>query len=489
MSNRRRNFRRKGLNIFEKENKHFKIISIILLIVLAIVLAVFSYKLYISYKQKKQVANEQQESKNQIESIFRSADDAVNNANNYKTNTILRFSITGLIDPNGVEKYENVATQGANDKSANVAIQGVNDQTKNVTISNGYDFFNDIANYLNNSDFTIANYKIGQNRNEKIEDVVKQTGINMLNITNNSDEKIDNLYSALNDKGIQTIGNKYEKEDNKTEEDDKTEKANKTEEGNKTGEDDKTEKENKTEVGEENTKSERVNIVNKKGVNVAFIGYTANDNKSRNYITEENAKADLGYAKKNASVIIVMMDWKNSNDEATEEQKEQAKFLADNGANLIIGNNQNNIQTMEIIKGENDKDCFVAYSLGNLLSTTSIEKNKTGIILEIQILVDKDNNTSLNSVDYVSTYILKDNKQMKVMNLKDAVSNYEKESENGSGKNSTNGNSKNGEDNINENRSSSANNTKENSNISSTNYAKMKSALERVKKIINNGNK
>lgn len=389
MSNRRRNFRRKGLNIFEKENKHFKIISIILLIVLAIVLAVFSYKSYLSYKQKKQVANEQQESKNQIESIFRSADDAVTSANNYKTNTILRFSIAGLIDPNGVEKYE---------------------------INNGYDFFNDIANYLNNSDFTIANYKIGQNRNEKIEDVVKQTGINVLNITNNSDEKIDNLYSALNDKGIQTIGNKYEKE---------------------------------------NTKSERVNIVNKKGVNVAFIGYTANDNKSRNYFTEENAKADLEYAKKNASVIIVMMDWKNSIDEATNEQKEQAKFLADNGANLIIGNNQNNIQTMEIIKGENDKDCFVAYSLGNLLSTTSIEKNKTGIILEIQILVDKDNNTSLNSVDYVSTYILKDNKQMKVMNLKDAVSNYEKE----------------------------------NINISSTNYAKMKSALERVKKLINNGNK
>ena len=416
MSNRRRNFRRKGLKIFEKENKHFKIISIILLIVLAIVLAVFSYKSYLSYKQKKQVANEQQESKKQIESIFRSADDAVNSANNYKTNTILRFSITGLIDPNGVEKYE---------------------------INNGYDFFNDIANYLNNSDFTIANYKIGQNRNEKIEDVVKQTGINVLNITNNSDEKIDNLYSALNDKGIQTIGNKYEKENNKTEE------------VNKTGEDNKTEENNKNEEGKENTKSERVNIVNKKGVNVAFIGYTTNDNKSRNYFTEENAKADLEYAKKNASVIIVMMDWKNSNDEATNEQKAQSKFLADNGANLIIGNNQNNVQTMEIIKGENDKDCFVAYSLGNLLSTTSIEKNKTGIILEIQILVDKDNNTSLNSVDYVSTYILKDNKQMKVMNLKYAVSNYEKE----------------------------------NINISSTNYAKMKSALERVKKLINNGNK
>ena len=464
MSNRRRNFRRKGLKIFEKENKHFKIISIILLIVLAIVLAVFSYKSYLSYKQKKQVANEQQESKKQIESIFRSADDAVNSANNYKTNTILRFSITGLIDPNGVEKYENVATQG------------VNDQTKNVTISNGYDFFNDIANYLNNSDFTIANYKIGQNRNEKIEDVVKQTEINVLNITNNSDEKIDNLYSALNDKGIQTIGNKYEKENNKTEE------------VNKTGEDNKTEENNKNEEGKENTKSERVNIVNKKGVNVAFIGYTTNDNKSRNYFTEENAKADLEYAKKNASVIIVMMDWKNSNDEATNEQKAQSKFLADNGANLIIGNNQNNVQTMEIIKGENDKDCFVAYSLGNLLSTTSIEKNKTGIILEIQILVDKDNNTSLNSVDYVSTYILKDNKQMKVMNLKDAVSNYEEESENGSGKNGANGNGKNGENNINDNRSS-ANNTKENINISSTNYAKMKSALERVKKLINNGNK
>ena len=55
-------------------------------------------------------------------------------------------------------------------------------------------------------------------------------------------------------------------------------------------------------------------------------------------------------------------------------------------------------------------------------------------------------------------------------------------------KNGANGNGKNGENNINDNRSS-ANNTKENINISSTNYAKIKSALERVKKLINNGNK
>ena len=365
---------------------------------LAIVAVIFGYKLYMSYKQKKQIANEQKETENQIESIFKSADDAINNANNYKTNTILRLSIAGVIDANGIEKYAN----------------------------DNYNFWTDIAQYLNNSDFTIANYKIEQSRNENIENVIKQTGINVLNITNNSDEKIDNLYSALNGKGIQTIGNKYEKEDNNNEE------------------------------GNKSTNSERVNIVNKKGINIAFIGYTTNDDKSRNYFTEKNAKADLEYAKKNASVIIVMMDWKNSIDETTEEQKQQAKFLADNGANLIIGNNQNNIQTMEIVKGENDKDCFVAYSLGNLLSLTSIERNKTGIILEIQILVDKDNNTSLNSVDYVSTYILKDNKQINVLNLKDAISSYEKESAN--------------------------------NNISSTNYAKMKNALERVKKLVNKNN-
>ena len=398
MANRRRNFRKKGLNILEKENKYFKVVSITLLILLAIVAVIFGYKLYMSYKQKKQIANEQKETENQIESIFKSADDAINNANNYKTNTILRLSIAGVIDANGIEKYAN----------------------------DNYNFWTDIAQYLNNSDFTIANYKIEQSRNENIENVIKQTGINVLNITNNSDEKIDNLYSALNGKGIQTIGNKYEKEDNNNEE------------------------------GNKSTNSERVNIVNKKGINIAFIGYTTNDDKSRNYFTEKNAKADLEYAKKNASVIIVMMDWKNSIDETTEEQKQQAKFLADNGANLIIGNNQNNIQTMEIVKGENDKDCFVAYSLGNLLSLTSIERNKTGIILEIQILVDKDNNTSLNSVDYVSTYILKDNKQINVLNLKDAISSYEKESAN--------------------------------NNISSTNYAKMKNTLERVKKLVNKNN-
>lgn len=425
MANRRRNFRRRFSYVLEKQNKYFKIAFIVLGIAIVFFATLFGYKAYSNSVKKNELLSQKEESKNEMDSIFQRADDAVSSVDDYKTDTIIRFSIAGLIDPTNLEKLiteDNIKTKEADPF-----------EEEEETTNDNFNSLQNVEEYLNNSDFTIANYKITSSRNELLEDQVKSAGINVLNLTDNSDDKIENFSKSMGEKDIQTIGNTYEKEGS----------------------------------------SGRINIVEKKGISIAFIGYTSNSTSSKNAYSEENAKQDLEYAKDNAEVIVVMMNWKNTQDEPTKTQKEQAQFLADNGANLIIGNNQNNVQNMEIIKGKDDKDCFVAYSLGNLLSATNTEKNKSGLILQVQMLVDKDGNTAINRVDYNSTYILKEASKINTVNLKNEILQYE-ENESKNSENETNSIGK------------SAVET-ENLNgieISKEIYNKMKTALARIEKII-----
>ena len=425
MANRRRNFRRRFSYVLEKQNKYFKIAFIVLGIAIVFFATLFGYKAYSNSVKKNELLSQKEESKNEMDSIFQRADDAVSSVDDYKTDTIIRFSIAGLIDPTNLEKLiteDNIKTKEADPF-----------EEEEETTNDNFNSLQNVEEYLNNSDFTIANYKITSSRNELLEDQVKSVGVNVLNLADNSDEKIDSFSKAMGEKNMQTIGNTYEKEGS----------------------------------------SGRINIVEKKGISIAFIGYTSNGTSSKNAYSEENAKQDLEYAKDNAEVIVVMMNWKNTQDEPTKTQKEQAQFLADNGANLIIGNNQNNVQNMEIIKGKDDKDCFVAYSLGNLLSSTNTEKNKSGLILQVQMLVDKDGNTAINRVDYNSTYILKEASKINTVNLKNEILQYE-ENESKNSENETNSIGK------------SAVET-ENLNgieISKEIYNKMKTALARIEKII-----
>lgn len=426
MANRRRNFRRRISYLLEKQNKYFKIVFIILGIALAISAVIFAYKEYKNYVEKKEALSQKEESNNEIDSIFQRAGDAVSSVDDYKTNTIIRFAISGVIDPTSLDKL--ISEDNIKIKDSDPFAEEQNSNETNINA------LKNVEEYLNNSDFSIANYKITNNRNQFLEDQIKSSGINVLNLADNSDDKIDSFSKEIGEKNIQTIGNTYEKEGS----------------------------------------SGRVNIVGKKRVNIAFIGYTSNGTSCKNAYSEENAKQDLEYARNNAKIIVVMMNWKNTQDKPTKEQKEQAQFLADNGANLIIGNNQNNVQGMEIIKGKDDKDCFVAYSLGNLISATNTEKNKSGLILQVQILVDKDENTSINRVDYNSTYILKDAKQINIVNLKNEVLQYE-ENEN-TNKNETN--------NIESSKSAVESSNNSEVEITKETYNKMKTALSRIEKII-----
>ncbi|UOK59857.1 CapA family protein [Bacillus sp. OVS6] len=68
-----------------------------------------------------------------------------------------------------------------------------------------------------------------------------------------------------------------------------------------------------------------------------------------------------------------------------EEQQELAKFLADQGVDLVIGHHPHVLQPMEWVEGQNGKKTFVVYSLGNFLSGQVGEYKEIGGIFSVKI--------------------------------------------------------------------------------------------------------
>lgn len=175
---------------------------------------------------------------------------------------------------------------------------------------------------------------------------------------------------------------------------------------------------NITTAGAQTSKKERdrIRIVNVKGVKVAFLSYAANFNglstpKGKSYLANKfsytQAKKDLKKARALSDVIIVSMHWgveyaslPNST------QIKQAKFLNKQGVDIILGAHPHVLQPAKFIK-QNNHETFVIYSLGNFLSAQDTTKKLTGMILSLDINVeksDKGTKVKINNVRGLPTY-------------------------------------------------------------------------------------
>ena len=139
--------------------------------------------------------------------------------------------------------------------------------------------------------------------------------------------------------------------------------------------------------GMASSEEERTNyqIGTKNNITYAMLSYTYGlnaesrvkelKNKNKEYLVtvwdEDKAKKDIETLRDKVDVLIVAMHWGveyqlNPN----ETQKEQAKFLADLGVDIVIGNHPHCIQPIEWID-----DTLVIYSLGNFISNQGILSN------------------------------------------------------------------------------------------------------------------
>ncbi len=367
MARTRRNKRSSKKLIEYINTKTFIISTVTLLIIILICVATIFFR---NIQEKKLLAQQSEELNKKVEEIFAETTQNIANSNNNKKDSILRVSAVGDILC-GDEMLQDAYDENTKTYSFNQMFQNITSYIKR----------SDIVLGTMESNFTDNAYSGYGNRNSPQEfgEAVKESGINLVSISTNHslDYGISGLKQTkkyLEQIGFSTVGDRLD----------------------------------------ENT----VNIQTIKNTKIAFLSYTygvenqssksKKELESLNIFDKKLAKKDLEYAKENAEYIFVIMHWgepyatKPSN-----EQKEIANFLIENGANVILGNHPAAIQTMEVKQNAEGENVFVAYSLGNYISSIDNDTSKVELVLNIELRKKaEDGKIVLSKVDYTPIYVL-----------------------------------------------------------------------------------
>lgn len=367
MSRNRRN-KRSSRSILEvMSSKTFITLTIILAIIIVICSVTIFYR---NNKEKKILAEQRAELEKNIEAIFEETEKNIANSNNTVRDSIIRISAVGDI------LCENSILEDAYDKG-----------TQN------YDFtsmFKNMSTFFADSDITVGtmetNYTdnkysgYGQ-RNSPISfaEALKNIGIDLVSISTN--HSLDYGIEGLQETKRALEGIEYD-------------------------------------VVGDNLGESRVKIKTIKNTKIAFLSYTygfENQNSktkeeldSANIYNSEIAKKDLEYAKENADYSIIIMHWGDAySTKPNKEQQNIAKFLVENGADMILGNHASAVQKMEVMQSPEGKNVLVAYSLGNYISGETMDISKIELVLNIELRKSGETGeVVLSKVDYTPIYVL-----------------------------------------------------------------------------------
>ena len=142
----------------------------------------------------------------------------------------------------------------------------------------------------------------------------------------------------------------------------------------------------------EKDKTDYIPIYEYNGVKIAFLSYaemtngisTPEDGTKRVIYTSETdlIKSQVEKASKKADVVIVGCHWGTEDSHTIiESQTTLAQNLADWGADLIIGTHPHVVQNAQWLTAADGHKAFVAYSLGNFLSTQATPDEVLGLAL------------------------------------------------------------------------------------------------------------
>ena len=149
----------------------------------------------------------------------------------------------------------------------------------------------------------------------------------------------------------------------------------------------------------EDRETETAKVYEKNGIKYAFLSYTtwtngletpAGKEYLNNVYSDEKAAADIAKVKDKCDIIIVAMHWGTEYSLGVDNSQDRiAKFLSDQGVQLIIGAHPHVVEPVEYI---NDGKTFVIYSLGNLISDQEGNERLTGLMMSVDIkkIVDVD---------------------------------------------------------------------------------------------------
>jgi poly-gamma-glutamate capsule biosynthesis protein CapA/YwtB (metallophosphatase superfamily) len=159
-------------------------------------------------------------------------------------------------------------------------------------------------------------------------------------------------------------------------------------------------------------------IVDVKGVRVGILAYTDvfNSKPDEDFrvraLSRERAEKDIGEMRRQgADVVLVMAHWGEEYEETPgSRQKEQARMLAQSGADFIFGSHSHVVQTAEMLEMEGADGRIrrvpVAYSMGNFISNQQNRPCDMGIIFEIELeKKGESGETALKRAGFVPTVV------------------------------------------------------------------------------------
>ncbi len=154
-------------------------------------------------------------------------------------------------------------------------------------------------------------------------------------------------------------------------------------------------------------------IMEANGITYTMLSYTYGTNGipvkedyTVNLFDEEKVKADIAAVRDKVDILIVAMHWGTEyRQDATETQRQQAQFLADNDVDIVLGTHSHCIEPWELID-----DTVVFYSFGNFISNqmgaNDPNVRKVGTVgmfatLDITKTVDTEKDTTTIKIDNI----------------------------------------------------------------------------------------
>lgn len=130
------------------------------------------------------------------------------------------------------------------------------------------------------------------------------------------------------------------------------------------------------------------------GITIGYLSYTEHTNGLNTpdgsrygvvYLSQTDViEQQIAEMRPNCDVLVVSCHWGvEGSHNVTDSQRSMAQWLADQGADLIIGTHPHVTQTAEWLTAEDGHEAFVAYSLGNFISAQSEPDNMIGALLDI----------------------------------------------------------------------------------------------------------
>ena len=155
-------------------------------------------------------------------------------------------------------------------------------------------------------------------------------------------------------------------------------------------------------------------VLHKNNIKIGILNYTYGTNGMPipkptlvNLIDKEQMLVDITASKKDSlDKLIVFIHWGNEyKTKPSTAQEETAKYLFDNGVDIIIGSHPHVLQRMEYIQAdEKNKEKLIAYSLGNFVSNQRKIDRDGGAMLRLT-LSKKEDKISISDYGYYLVWV------------------------------------------------------------------------------------